>query len=351
MSDWLASIKGKKKAGVMKKNKKPFISLSSAPEAPKSQKVQAYEEMMERLEAMAKEWDKNYTYDYEKHVHVPNAPGIAEDPGLTAHEIVQQTEAIEGTDDAHDMFTEEMGIQKKKSNHCGQYKTSRYSCEDAGCKYSEGKNKKGEKTSYCRSPPTKKTNITSSTGVRILPPTSPKEQMTTKPPTYYATAPPVGLAVPIAERIEGMPMAHVQNLPMAYAQPMPNKVTPKKSPSKVTPKKSPSKVTPKKSPSKVTPKKSPTGIKSDSPCAKRPVTQCSPPTCKWANGERRQYCRSAGRTSPSKGSPSKAPLVPLGLGPEPNALPFPAAFMSSSKKMKALPEAPYSPTIGELFRR
>ena len=171
MADWLAAIKANKKPlkkGVVgqKNKKKGLFSFDGddddwgpAPdkwEPPKSQKEQAYLDMMERVEGIAKQAEEDYKYDFSTDTFQPVAEGIAEDPGKLGKDLVEEEEEADAD---HDLFGDGFGIDMKKkgSSHCGQYKTSRYSCETAGCKYSEGVTKTGKKTSYRRpSPPTKK---------------------------------------------------------------------------------------------------------------------------------------------------------------------------------------------------
>jgi hypothetical protein len=179
--DWLKEIQAKRKKLPIapKKKKKPVISFDgdgddmgpdpTSQSPPKSTKQQAYLNMMEKIQGIADRAEEDYQYDPITEQFKPKHADIEDDVGVHMDEMVKQTEALEGTEGGHDLFGEGFGIEMKKKNRCGQYKTSKFSCEEAGCKYSEGSTKTGKKTSYCRSPPQPKKKK-----VSPKPPASPK---------------------------------------------------------------------------------------------------------------------------------------------------------------------------------
>lgn len=103
---------------------------------------------------------------------------FGEDDDLTMDEMIRITKAEEGDDDEHNLFGEGFGIQMTEKNRCGQYKTSKPSCENAGCKYSERTLKSGNIGTYCSEPPKKKTKATSP---KKKTPASPKKKAPTSP--------------------------------------------------------------------------------------------------------------------------------------------------------------------------
>jgi hypothetical protein len=317
--DWLAEIKAKKKnlAAGTKKRKKPVISFSgddddmgpdpTSREPPKSTKHQAYSDMMDKIQAIADQAEQDYEYDHSTDQFKPKYADVEEDAGMNMDAMVKQTEAVEGTEGGHDLFGEGFGIEMKKKNHCGQYKTNKFSCEEAGCKYMERTGKDGKKTSICRSPP------------------QPKKKAAPKP-----------TGSPKPKKITAM------------------KGTPKKSPKggKGTPKKSPkgSKGSPKGS--KGSPKTrpaSPRTPKTASRCTQFKTSRdaCESQGCVPASTKSGSLtCRNPPVRSP-KSSPKRAKAYPVAAAkPASSQIPMANFIMPISSAPKGMPSAMAQPMPG-----
>lgn len=348
MADWLAAIKankkktskpsGKKKTKVFSFSGDDDETWGAPPDkwvAPQSQKEQAYLDMMARVEAMAKQAEEDYEYDPETDKFKPVAEGVVEDPGLTTQEIVRDTEEKEGTEGQHDLFGEGFGVDLKQrgKSHCSQYKTSRYSCEDAGCSYGERRNKDGTMSSFCRAKPTKKAGTT----------TTKK-----KVPSPSAATTPTKKASPSPKTPQKKLSS--SDLPL------------KKRPVLMSPlPKTPAKKSPAKSPGKKTPGKATSSPKTPrSRCAqfKHSRDTCLSEGCVPAESLKHgMLCRAKPSSTSPRKSPNKSPvkksssslpmanfIMPVGSAPPgmPTAMAQP---MPGTYTMQALPSAPPMPSL------
>ena len=233
MSSWLESVKNEKLSGPKKKSKKKSTfsfndGIDDAP--PISNKQAQYEDLIERLTALAEDAEANDNTDH------------------SIDELIRETVKEEGDDDAHDLFGEGFAVdlKRKAGSRCGQYKTSKFACEDAGCNYSEGTTKAGKRTSYCREKTKKKPSgcgqhkknkracedagCDYSEGyTKTGRPASYCRQRTKKKSSKKKTASPAGLPhapylVPVSGAPPGMAMAMAQpmmhGMPMVMAQPL-----------------------------------------------------------------------------------------------------------------------------------